>query len=101
MRRGYVYLMASKRNGTLYLGVTSDLPRRVWEHQTNHDPTCFTAVNKVYNLVWFEDYDLITEAIQREKTMKGWPREWKITLIEKANPKWYPLHPETSEFQIG
>ena len=101
MRKGYVYLMASKRNGTLYLGVTSDLPRRVWEHQNNSDPKSFTAVNAVHNLVWFEDYDLIVDAIQREKSMKGWPREWKVNLIEEANPKWYPLHPETGEFQIG
>jgi len=101
MRKGYVYLMASKRNGTTYLGVTTDLPRRVWEHQTNHDPECFTATNAVHMLVWFEDYDLIVEAIQREKTMKGWSREWKINLIERTNPKWYPLHPETGEFQIG
>jgi len=74
MRKGYVYLMASKRNGTLYLGVTSDLPRRVWEHQTNYDPKCFTALNAVHTLVWFEDYDLIVDAIQREKSMKKYLR---------------------------
>ena len=101
MRKGYVYLMASKRNGTIYLGITSDLPRRVWEHQTNYDPSCFTALHSVHTLVWFEDYDLITDAIQREKTMKGWSRAWKINQIELANPKWYPIHPETGEFQIG
>ena len=99
-RRGYVYLMASKRNGTIYLGVTSDLARRVWEHKTNHDPKSFTALHSVYTLVWFEEYDLIAEAIQREKTMKGWPRDWKLNLIERTNPKWYSLNPETGEFEI-
>jgi len=92
--------MASKRNGTIYLGVTSDLPRRVWEHKTNHDPKSFTALHNVHTLVLFEDYDLIVEAIQREKTMKGWPRHWKVNLIEQVNPKWYSLNPETGEFEI-
>ena len=98
MRKGYVYLMASKRNGTLYLGVTSDLPRRVWEHKTNHDPTSFTAQHCVHKLVWFEDYDLIVDAIQREKSMKKYLRQWKINLIEEANPKWRDMDPVTGEF---
>ena len=98
MRKGFVYLMASKRNGTIYLGVTSDLPRRVWEHKTNHDPKSFTALHSVHTLVWFEDYDLIVEAIQREKTMKKYLRQWKINLIEEANPDWRDMDPVTGEF---
>ena len=98
MRKGYVYLMASKRNGTLYLGVTSDLPRRIWEHKTNHDPKSFTAIHNVHTLVWFEDYDLIVDAIQREKSMKKYKRQWKINLIEIANPDWRDMDPTTGEF---
>jgi putative endonuclease len=98
MRKGYVYLMASKRNGTIYLGVTSDLPRRVWEHKTGHNPKSFTALHGVHTLVWFEDYDCIVDAIQREKSMKKYYREWKINLIEIANPDWRDIDPETGEF---
>ena len=93
MRRGYVYLLASKKYGTLYLGVTSDLPGRLHQHQTKTDPKSFTAQYDVNRLVWFEDFDLITGAIQREKTMKGWPRQWKINLIEEDNPEWLEIQP--------
>jgi len=99
MRRGYVYLLASHKNGTLYLGVTSDLPSRLRDHQVKIDPKCFTARYDVTRLVWFDDFDLIVDAIQREKTMKSWPRQWKINVIEEVNPEWLPLHPETGEFQ--
>ena len=98
MRKGYVYLMASRKNGTTYLGVTSDLPRRVWEHKTNHDPDSFTAQHNIHSLVWFEDYDLIVDAIQREKSMKKYLRQWKINLIEIANPEWRDMDPVTGEF---
>ena len=90
--------MASRKYGTLYLGVTTDLPRRVWEHKTNHNPKGFTALHNIYTLVWFEDYDLITDAIQREKSMKKYFRQWKINLIEIANPEWRDLDPVTGEF---
>jgi len=99
MRRGYVYLLASYKNGTLYLGVTSDLPSRLHDHQMKIDPKSFTAMHDISRLVWFDEFDLIVDAIQREKTMKGWPRQWKINLIEDNNPEWLPLHPETGEFQ--
>jgi len=98
MRKGYVYLMASKKNGTIYLGITSDLPRRVFEHKTNHDPKSFTAQHLVYKLVWFEDYDLIVDAIQREKSMKKYHRQWKINLIEELNPDWKDIDPVTGAF---
>ena len=101
MRRGYVYLLASYKGGTLYCGVTSDLPGRLHQHQTKTDPQCFTAKHDVTRLVWFEDYDLIVDAIAREKTIKGWPRQWKMNLIAAANPEWLPLHPQTGEFQRG
>ena len=101
MRRGYVYLLASYKGGTLYCGVTSDLPARLHQHQSKTDPQCFTAKHHVTRLVWFDDYDLIVDAIAREKTIKGWPRQWKINLIEESNPEWLPLHPETGEFQRG
>lgn len=98
MRKGYVYLLASKKYGTLYVGVTTDLPRRLWEHQTKHNPKSFTAKYDVNILVWFDDYDLIVDAIQREKSIKKYPRQWKINLIEESNPDWLPLDPETGEF---
>ena len=87
MRQGYVYILASKRNGTLYTGVTSDLSRRLFEHQHNLTPG-FTARYDVKTLVWFEVHDLVTDAIMRVKTIKKWPRRWKIDLIEALNPGW-------------
>jgi putative endonuclease len=87
MRQGYVYILASKRNGTLYTGVTSDLPRRLFEHQTDLTPG-FTSRYGVKTLVWFEAHDLVTDAIMREKTIKKWKRQWKIDLIEAMNPEW-------------
>jgi len=80
--------------------MTSDLPSRLHDHQMKIDPKCFTAIHDATRLVWFDEYDLIVDAIQREKTMKGWSRQWKINLIEENNPDWLPLHPETGEFQV-
>ncbi|GCA51676.1 GIY-YIG nuclease superfamily protein [Sinorhizobium sp. KGO-5] len=85
--KGYVYILASKRNGTLYTGVTRDLPRRLLEHQNDLTPG-FTSRYGVKTLVWFEEFDLLTSAIMREKTMKKWPRKWKLKLIEELNPEW-------------
>ncbi len=87
MRQGYVYILASKRNGTLYTGVTSDLPRRLYEHQNELVPG-FTSRYGVKTLVWFEIYDLVVDAIRREKTIKKWPRAWKLYLVESVNPQW-------------
>ncbi len=85
--KGYVYILASKRNGTLYTGVTRDLPGRLFEHQNELTPG-FTSRYGVKTLVWFEEHDLLTAAIVREKTIKKWPRQWKLNLIEENNPQW-------------
>ena len=89
----YVYLLASKRNGTLYLGVTRDLVRRVYQHKTKATPG-FTSRYGVQRLVWFETYDDPTTAIAREKDVKKWRRAWKLRLIEEANPTWRDLYEE-------
>lgn len=90
MRQGYVYILASKRNGTLYTGVTGDLSHRLYEHQNNLTPG-FTTRYNVKTLVWFETHDLVTDAISREKAIKNWPRAWKIDLIENLNPQWQDI----------
>jgi len=81
----YVYLLASKPYGTLYVGVTSDLVKRVFEHKSKSVPG-FTARYGVDKLVWFELHDSIEGAIRREKQIKEWKRDWKFNLIERANP---------------
>ena len=91
MRGGWVYIMTNRPNGTLYLGVTSDLARRAWEHREG----VVDGFSKRYGLkrlVWFERHDDIRAAIQREKTMKHWPRAWKVRLILSANPEWDDLY---------
>ena len=90
MRNGFVYMMASKKGGTLYVGVTSDLARRVEEHQTGVGSR-FAAKYGCKRLVWFEGHDRIERAITREKTIKKWPRQWKINAIEETNPDWNDL----------
>ncbi len=88
--KGYVYILASQRNGTLYTGVTSDLARRLYEHRHELIPG-FTSRYGVKTLVWFEEHDLVTDAIVREKTIKKWPRKWKLDLIETLNPDWQDI----------
>ena len=85
-----VYILASKRNGTLYVGVTSDLVRRVWEHR-NDVIKGFTSRYGVHRLVYFEICDDMEQAIHREKCIKKWDRAWKVDLIEKQNPTWRDL----------
>jgi putative endonuclease len=85
-----VYILANTRNGTLYTGVTSDLVKRVWEHQHNLIEG-FTQRYGVHTLVTFEAHDTMEEAIRREKQIKKWNRAWKIALIEQHNPKWGDL----------
>jgi len=87
----YVYILSSKRNGTLYIGVTSNLTKRVWEHK-NNTIKGFTKKYKIHNLVYFEEYSNIEEAIVREKQLKKWNRTWKFELIEKDNPNWKDLY---------
>jgi len=91
MRFGYVYMLANRKNGTIYLGVTSDLTGRLEEHKSKHNPHSFSAKYGTTRLVWFERHTLIADAIAREKTMKGWPRQWKINVIEQDNPNWDEL----------
>ena len=87
----YVYILASHRNGTLYIGETNDLVRRIYEHREGF-VAGFTKRHGVKRLVYFETYDQVEPAIQREKTMKRWPREWKINQIERENPNWEDLY---------
>ena len=89
-RRGYVYILASQKNGTLYTGVTSDLAGRVHQHRTGIDSK-FAKRYGVMRLVWFDEYELVVEAIAPEKAIKKWPRLWKIKLIEEHNPNWQDL----------
>ena len=88
---GWVYMMTNRRAGTLYVGVTSDLPRRVWEHREGLVEG-FTRRYGLTILVWAEHHDDILSAIQREKNIKHWPRAWKIALIEAQNPEWEDLY---------
>jgi putative endonuclease len=85
-----VYILASQRNGTLYIGVTSNLGKRVWEHKNNL-ASGFTKKYAVHQLVYFEMHKDMTAAITREKQIKKWNRAWKLKLIESANPEWKDL----------
>ncbi len=89
----YVYVLASKRNGTLYIGVTSALVQRVWQHKTKA-LRGFTARYGVGQLVYFEAHEDAASAIQREKQLKKWRRAWKVQLIEERNPGWRDLYTE-------
>ncbi len=91
MKKYYVYILASQRNGTLYCGVTNDLIRRVYEHK-NELVEGFTKRYKVYSLVYYEVFDSIELAIEREKDIKRWYRKWKLELIEELNPLWEDLY---------
>ncbi len=88
-----VYILASEKNGTLYVGVTSDLVKRIWEHKNDLVPG-FTKRYGVHNLVWHELHDSMESAIAREKAIKEWKRQWKLDLIEHGNPEWKDLYPE-------
>ncbi|MFH1377324.1 MAG: GIY-YIG nuclease family protein [Planctomycetota bacterium] len=87
----YTYILSSKPNGTLYVGVSSDLVRRVYEHKHGMVKG-FTKEYKVHDLVYFEETNDVMAAIEREKAIKKWKREWKIELIEKSNPNWTDLY---------
>lgn len=91
----FVYLLASKPQGTLYVGSTSDLVRRVWEHKAKAVPG-FTAKYGVDRLVWFERHDTLKAAMLRERRIKGWKRIWKVQLIEEDNPHWIDRYPGIS-----
>ena len=93
MKTPCVYILASKRNGTLYTGVTSDLVQRVWQHKKGVVEG-FTKRYRVHLLVWLEIHETMASAIAREKALKEWKRAWKIELIEKSNPPWRDLYGE-------
>ena len=91
-----VYMMASRRHGTIYTGVTSELPKRAWQHREGLIPG-FTKTHNVHRLVWYEPHEAMTAAIQREKSIKKYKRDWKINLIEEENPDWDDLYPALVE----
>ena len=91
MKQPTVYMLASSPNGTLYVGVTSDLISRIWQHK-NDVADGFTRTYGVHDLVWFEQHQTMESAILREKAIKKWQRAWKIRLIEEGNPDWRDLY---------
>ena len=92
MRKNWVYIMTNQRNGTLYIGSTSNLPLRVEQHKSGTGSD-FTAKYNLTQLVWFEAFDEYDTAIAQERRMKKWRRQWKLNLIEKVNPEWQDLRP--------
>ena len=93
MKLPCVYILASKRKGTLYLGVTSNLVQRIWQHKNDYVEG-FTKRYGVHTLVWFEAHESMESAIAREKAIKEWNRVWKLELIEKVNPTWRDFYDE-------
>ena len=91
MKGGWVYIMTNRPNGTLYVGVTSNLPRRIWEHREGVVEG-FTRRYRLKRLVYVERYEDIASAIQRETNLKHWPRAWKVNLILASNPEWADLY---------
>ena len=91
MKGGAVYIMTNRRNGTLYTGVTSNLPGRAYQHREGLIDG-FTKEHGLKMLVYYEQFDSIRDAIQREKNIKHWPRAWKMRLIHKTNPEWRDLY---------
>ena len=91
MRKYFVYILASKKNGTLYIGVTNDLTKRVYQHKNNLVEG-FTQKYGIHKLVYYEIFKNIQDAITREKNIKKWKRKWKIELIEELNPNWKDLY---------
>lgn len=93
MKQPCVYILASKRNGTLYIGVTSNLVQRIYQHRTDAVEG-FTRSYQVHGLVYYETHDTMESAIFREKQLKKWSRKWKLELIEEKNPEWRDLWPD-------
>ncbi len=93
MKYPAVYMLASQRNGTLYIGITSDLIKRIWQHREGLADG-FTKQYGVKTLVWYEQHETMDSAISKEKAMKKWLRKWKLSTIEKFNPEWRDLWPE-------
>ena len=93
MQDSYVYITASKPNGTLYIGVTTNLAQRIWQHKNKENPG-FTQKYNVHMLVYYEVHGDLMEAITRERRLKNWCRKWKLNLIEQFNPLWLDLYDE-------
>jgi putative endonuclease len=91
MKSYYVYILASRKHGTLYIGVTGNLARRMWQHRSDVVDG-FANRYKVHRLVCMEEFEAPELAISREKSLKKWPREWKINLVERENPDWADLY---------
>ncbi len=96
-KNAYVYFMANNNNRILYLGVTNNLERRIWEHKNRMNPKSFTCKYNCDKLVYYEYTDGIEGAIAREKQLKNWKRQWKNELIERCNPNWLDLSVEIKE----
>jgi putative endonuclease len=93
MEESFMYILASSRNGTLYVGSTTNLVKRIWEHKNNIIPG-FTAKYRVHQLVYYEAHQDIMEAARRERRLKNWCRKWKLNIIERFNPTWRDLYDE-------
>ncbi len=93
MNEYFIYILASKQNGTLYVGITNDIVRRVFQHK-NNEVEGFTAKYQAHRLVWYESCSDVHGAIAREKQLKKWNRKWKLALIEESNPQWRDLYDE-------
>ncbi|MDP4010624.1 MAG: GIY-YIG nuclease family protein [Candidatus Roizmanbacteria bacterium] len=91
MKKSAVYILANKRNGTLYIGVTADLVKRIWQHK-NKLVSGFSSKYDLHMLIYYEPFDNIEHAISREKQLKAWKRKWKLALIESMNPDWNDLY---------
>jgi putative endonuclease len=96
-KKYFVYILANRRNGTLYIGITSNLMRRIYEHK-NGLVEGFTKTYSVYLLVYYEEYNDVRNAIEREKILKKWNRKWKMRIIEEKNPEWNDLYEELKPF---
>ncbi|MBT1699855.1 GIY-YIG nuclease family protein [Fulvivirgaceae bacterium PWU4] len=87
----WVYILTNKRNTVLYTGASNDLLTRLWEHKTKQNPKCFTARYNIYKLIYYEPFELVTEALERERYIKGKTRKWKEDLIKTMNAEWKDL----------
>jgi putative endonuclease len=101
MPYAWVYIITNNYNTTLYTGVSNDLRVRLWEHRTKQDPKCFTARYNIYKLIYYEEYDSIEEAIEREKYIKRKSRKWKEDLVNSVNPGWDDLTNEVSSTSLA
>lgn len=98
MAGGWFYIMVNRKNGTIYVGSTRDLAMRNWEHKNRVNPNSFTAKYECDTLVYYEVYDLLMDAVAREKAVKRYKRSWKIALIEADNPDWFDLKLDPLDF---